>query len=298
MLSSEGKYSWLPKNWTYCIEEDGKWERIKDEDKNFYYVYEGTLIQQPKGYYCRECAITQWKSEYGLTFDDGGTKKFWNQCKECKLKSARSYAARKWTKVLQNIDPELNHTKLATFTIPNIEWDLKDLGNNWEFHDNDIAFLKWVKENCRYTKDGRWKYLGQIPYVVQQTSNAQRDKLKLRLKNMRHKHKRFRSKVLGGIVCYEATINIDIKHRRMSLHPHLHAILHGYHYWNTPEKPHLQEDWGLGIAHIRAIENKWVAQLEVAKYVGKDGSRRTSWGSVRKERSKMLEELKKDNDHQ
>ncbi|AXH79276.1 MAG: replication protein [Circular genetic element sp.] len=288
MLSREEKYSWLPSEWTFCIEEDGKWERIKDNDKNYYYIVDGALIQQPRGYYCRECAQTQWRSEYGMTFDDGSPSKFWTQCKDCKLASARSYAARKWTNVIKNIDPELNHTRLATFTIPNVEWDLKELGTNWEFHDHDFVFMKWVKENCRFTKDKRFKYLGEIPYLVEQASNAMRDKLKLRLKNMRHKHKRFSKNVLGGIVCYEATINIDVKNRKMSLHPHLHAILHGRYY----QQSDLQEDWGLGICHIRKIENQWIAQLEVAKYVGKDGSRRTAWGSLRKERSKMLSELK------
>lgn len=288
MLSREEKFSFLPDSWIYCHEEDGKWERIKDNNRIYYYLYDGTLIQQPKGYYCRECAITQWKSEYGLCNDDGTPKLFWNQCKECKLTSARAYAARKWTKVLKRIDSEFNHTRLATFTMKDPEWDLKDLGHEWAFHDSSM-FDSWLQENCRpYEVKGmtKWKYLGPIPYLVQQTSNAMRDKLKLRLKNMRHKHERFKKNVLGGIVCYEATINVDPEQRKMSLHCHLHAILHGSYY----DQDELQEDWKLGIVDIRKISNRWIAQLEVSKYVGKDGSRRTAWGSVRKERSLMLAE--------
>jgi CTP-dependent riboflavin kinase len=163
---------------------------------------------------------------------------------------------------------------------------LKDLGHEWGFHDPSM-FDEWLHDTCRFTKDERWKYLGEVPLLVKQASEAMRIKLKQRLKNMRHKQDRFKSRVLGGIVCYEATINVDPETKTMRLHPHLHAILHGKYYTQSD----LQDDWGLGIVDIRKISNRWIAQLEVAKYVGKDGSRRTAWGSVRKQRSKMLQEL-------
>jgi hypothetical protein len=293
MLSREERINLMPEGWIYCHENSNYNQgiyRMKSLEKKYFYWYDHPehswiMIQQPRGYYCRDCYVKQHQSDYDMCFDDGTPSKFWNQCDHCKLSSARAYAAKKWTKVLRELDESLESIRFATFTMKNPTWKLKDIGFNWKFHDDQLL-TEWLKDNCRYTKDKRWKYLGEIPYLIQKTSNAMRDKLKLRIKNMRHKHKNFMSKVEGGIVCYEATINVLPETREIELHPHLHCILHGKYY---PQQE-LQDDWGLGIVDIRKITDKWKVQLEVAKYVGKDGSRRTAWGSIRKMRSKMLED--------
>lgn len=326
MLSSEGRIQNMPDGWIYCSEEseynngiyrmkspEGTyhyWHNYKQEveEDGFIKIIETPiLIQQPKGYYCRDCYVEQHKSEYDLIHPDGETVKFWTQCKNCKIASKRSYAAKKWTRVLRELDPTMKNIRFATLTMMNPRWKLHNVGtfsehlsgnvNAWE-EPKDKEFLQWFNEKCGEgiirkftTKDGtvRYKWKGYIPELIQQTDTAMRRKLKLRLKNMRHKHKRFMNNVKGGIVAYESTINIIPETKEIELNPHLHAILHGNHYWNTREKPHLQEDWGLGMCDIKEITDPWKVQLEVAKYVGKDGSRRTAWGTIRKIRSKMLE---------
>jgi hypothetical protein len=293
MLSREERLNLQPKGWIYCHEEheyNPGIYRMKSPDGKYFYWYkhkkhDWIVIQQPRGYYCRDCYVKQHQSEYKMCFDDGEPSKFWQQCKNCKLSSARSYAAKKWTDVLKNIDEsnDLKNIRFATLTMKNPNWKLKDVGFDWSFTDKKM-FDSWLKENCRFTRDKRWKYLGDIPNIIEKESIRCRNKLKLRVKNMRHKHERFRTKVKGGIVCYEATINIIPETMEIELHPHLHLILHGDYY---PQQE-LQEDWGLGICDIRQIENRWKVQLEVAKYVGKEGSRRTAWGSIREMRKIMI----------
>jgi len=294
MLSREEGIKLMPKGWIYCNEEhrfSNNIVRMRSPEGKYFYWHNHRehgwiMIQQPRGYYCRDCWETQYKSEYKMCFDDGTPLKFWNQCKECKLSSSRSYAAKKWTDVLKETSANLENIRFATLTTKNPSWKLKELGFNWKFTDQRL-FNTWLNDNCRFTKNKRWKYLGAIPKEIEKESIKQRDKLKLRIKNMRHKHKRFRNKVKGGIVCYEATINVIPETMEIELHPHLHMILDGDYY---PQQE-LQEDWGLGICDIRQIKNRWKVQLEVAKYVGKDGSRRTSWGSIRKLRKDRINSL-------
>lgn len=312
MLSREEEFILTcPDDWIYCADSEElivkgcKFEpitKIKDSKGNHFYWRPGgwtlnydkqidtSVVIQPKGVYCCKCLQIQDMTERTIMYDDGEPVQFWDQCEDCKLASSRGYAAKKWTTTLKRVDPELNHTRFATFTTKNPTFKLKDLGFSWDFHDEEL-FKTWLMINCRkFTRKGvtRLKYLGNMPEIISKENIRMRDKLKLRLKNMRHKHKRFKKKVLGGIVCYEATMNIIPETMELELHPHLHAIIHGRYY----DQKELQEDWGLGIVHIRKITNKWKALLEISKYIGKDGSRRTAWGSIRKERSKELQEMR------
>lgn len=251
-----------------------------------------TVIRQPKGMYCEKCLLNQWNSPYPLMYEDGEPCKFWTPCKTCKTRKSRAFAARRWTEAITMIDSKYKNTKLATFTIPNIKWKLDEVFDRELRGDSKEEMLAIIMKQTRsFEKDNktRYKYLGKMPGVLQDVSNTIRKKLKLRLKNMRHKHKRFKSIVDGGIVCYEAPMNILPGSFEIEMNPHLHAILHTKKaYMNTPEKPFLQEDWKLGHCHIRPIDNNWIAQLEVAKYVGKDGSRRTAWGTLRKARGEII----------
>ena len=95
------------------------------------------VVRQPRGYYCEKCIESQHKSDFQLMWEDGENVKFWTQCKECKLKSSRSAAAKRWTEVLKEIDPELNHIRMATFTMKNPTYDLQEIidpfGFEWNF---------------------------------------------------------------------------------------------------------------------------------------------------------------------
>ena len=144
----------MPKGWIYC-HEDSNYNsgiyRMKSQEKKYFYWYDHMdhgwiMIQQPRGYYCRDCYVEQHQSNYDMCFDDGSPCKFWQQCKQCKLSSARSYAAKKWTRVLKETNEDLKDIRFATFTIKNPRWKLKDIGFNWKFHDDQLL-TEWLKEN-------------------------------------------------------------------------------------------------------------------------------------------------------
>lgn len=248
-----------------------------------------TWYQQPRGYYCRVCFKLNWETVEDwriLSHKDGDAPLFWSlRCNTCIITSSRKYAAQRWTEAIKVIDPSFENIRFVTLTIPSIEYPIHEiLGNDWRLFDNDENFMKWVYENCRQTPFN-WKYLGNKNAAINRQDKLICKKLKLRLKNMRHKNKRFMSKVKGGLNCYESPISINIEKRTLVLNCHLHAIFHGDYY----DSEELEEDWGLGFVRINKIkEDPWSIQLEVAKYVGKNGSRRTAWGTLRKARSEII----------
>lgn len=291
----EVEFGWIEENQVIAGSHSPV-HKYKGTDGRMYYSIGSKELEwykQPRGYYCRYCFKLNWETTEEwriLSHKDGDAPQFWSlRCNECIITSSRKYAAQRWTEAIKVIDPSFENIRFVTLTIPSIEWKIHELlDHDWRFHDNDENFMLWIYENCRpyYNKKKLcWKYLGNKNAALAATDKKICKKLKLRLKNMRHKNKRFMSKVKGGLNCYESPISIDIKNRSVLLNCHLHAIFHG-DYYDTKK---LKEDWGLGFVRINKIkEDPWSIQLEVAKYVGKNGSRRTAWGTLRKARSEIL----------
>ena len=280
----------------YFIKKEGYWFVNKKDYSRFGASISKTgdlidTVKAPNASYCEKCLITQFDKKGEVMFNDYEKFVFWNPCPKCKLRKSRSRSSRKWTEIIlkhDKFDYNLKRypkTRFATFTIKDPRWKMQDVFDplKWDYDFSRSKDLeKFLQEHCRiYYKDG-WRYKGLFEIndylILKNAKSAMRKKLVTRLKNMRHKNKRFMKYVQGGIYCFECTINIHVETLEVSIHPHIHAILYG----SAKKYPQedLTEDWGLGHVYIRSIESEKTVSLEIAKYIGKDG-KRYSWGKYR-----------------
>lgn len=147
-----------------CINPESKYVKFKNRSKDTFYMCKGKdifcinhdkdiytkVVQQPKGYYCEQCLFEQYRKEYGMImFENGEPVKFWDQCKECKLKASRSFAAKKWSEVIKVLPNWKKEIKFATLTIKNPEWKLKDVMFNWDIHSEE-GFQEFLNDTCNF----------------------------------------------------------------------------------------------------------------------------------------------------
>ena len=180
----------------YFVKKQGLWY-VNNEMQSTYSAAIATkkqletyVIQAPHGAYCEKCLRRQLDTNGNISFQDGDKLKFWSQCKECKLRKERSTSAKKWTEVLRSIDPELNHCRLATFTIKNPRYKMQDIFDplkfSYDFSEAE-ASENFVKKNSRKTYDGYQKYTGDIKQNMKilEITREYRKELLTRFKNLR-----------------------------------------------------------------------------------------------------------------